>query len=78
LAGSESHRCGLLDRLLEQRQGLSDTPGKGIRIAQRRGEPGERKPDVPANFQAPFERRDGFVEISMAQIEMTDSPIRGA
>ena len=38
-AGHVLHGGGLLHRLLQQRQGLGDTAGTGIRTAQGRGDP---------------------------------------
>src|SRR5882724_6470316 len=72
------HRGTPLLRLLQQRQGLSDTAGPGIRIAQGRG--GLREPDQavpnPTQIKAAFEYGDGPEDVSLAEGEKTDTEIR--
>ena len=65
-------------RLLQQRHGLGNTAGTGIRTAQGRGGLGEPEQHVinPAEIKAAFERRDGPGEAPLAQGEKTDTAIR--
>ena len=72
------HRGISLLRLLQQRQGLGDTAGKGIRTAQGRGGLGEPELDVenPTQIKAAFERGDGPGEVPLAKEEQTDTEIR--
>src|SRR5712691_10260628 len=72
------HRGPPLLRLLQQRQGLGDTAGKGICTAQGRGGLGEPEPVVinPAEIKAAFEHGDGPGEVPRAEREKTDTEIR--
>src|SRR5712691_7790815 len=65
-------------RLLQQRQGLGDTAGKGIRTAQGRGGLGEPEQDIihPAEIKAAFKYRDGSGEVPLAEEEKTDTDTR--
>src|SRR5262245_48455575 len=76
---THSPYCGIpLLRLLQQRQGLGDTPGKGIHTAQGRGDLGEPDQYVvnPAEIKAAFEHGDGPGEVPCAEGEKTDAEIR--
>ena len=71
-----ARRSGLLHHLLEQRQGLGDAPGQGIRRAQGRrpsGEPGAGcpRPDRPR----PVRAAGCAWEVPFAEGEQTNSPI---
>ena len=72
------HRGTPLLRLLQQRQGLGDTAGTGIRTAQGRGGLGEPEPGVQrlAEIKAAFEYGDGPGEVPLAEGEKTDPEIR--
>ena len=72
------HRGTPLLRLLQQRHGLGDTAGQGIRTAQSRGGLGEPEQHVenPAKIKAAFEHGDGPGEVPLAEGEKTDTEIR--
>ena len=72
------HRGTLLLRLCQQRQGLSDTAGTGIRTTQGRSGLREPEQDVenPAELKAAFEHGDGPGEVPRAEREKTDTEIR--
>ena len=74
----ETHRDGLLDRLLQQRQGLGGPSGERIGRPQGRGDPGDEEPDVRPlrEVEGPFEHGDGLGEVALAQRPKAHGPIR--
>ena len=74
----QTPRDALLDRLLQQRQGLSGLSSECIGRSQGRGDPGDCEPEVRPlrEVEGAFEHRDGLVEVPLAQIPKASGPIR--
>ena len=72
------HRHGLLNRLLQQQQGLGGPSGERIGRPQGCGDPGDEEPDVRPlrEVEGPFEHRDGLGEVPLAQRPKAHGPIR--
>src|SRR5262249_46465812 len=68
----------LVPCLREQRHGVGDAPGQGIRRSQGRGGPGGVRLDVPcpAQSKAPFEHGDGLVAVAFVEEQHADTEIR--
>ena len=70
-------RChGLFHRLREQRHGVGDAPGQGIRRAQGRSHPGEpdREVRVLTEAHGPFEPGEGPGQVALAEGQHTHPP----
>ena len=70
-------RCnGLLHRLREQRHGVGDASGQGVRCTQGRSHPGE--PDREVRFltdaHGPFEQGERPGQVALAEGQQTDPP----
>ena len=70
-------RCrGLFHRLREQRHGVGDAPGQGIRRTQGRSHPGEKEREVRVLTDAhgPFEQGERPGQVALAEGQQTDPP----
>src|SRR5262249_28889733 len=74
----ESRALGFLQRLLNQRQRLGDTPRAGIGRAQGRGNPGgpEQKLYDLGKSKAPFEHTHSLWEVPLVEGEQAEAEIR--
>ena len=70
------HCSRLFHRLREQRHGVGDAPGQGIRRTQGRSHPGEKDREVRVLTDAhgPFEQGERPGQVALAEGQQTDPP----
>ena len=66
----------LFHRLREQRHGVGDAPGQGVRRTQGRSHPGEidREVRVLTDAHGPFEQGERPGQVALAEGQQTDPP----
>ena len=78
MPAQDSHGSGLFHRLFQERYGIGNASGQGIRSAQRRRDHREPVWVVPGleEGEGPFEHGDGLEEFPLAEVKSADCGIR--